>query len=46
MSAVTDAAVDARGPGPGTDDLVALAERVAGWARSGEELEVYVARGD
>jgi len=25
--------------------LVALAERVAGWARSGEEMEVYVARG-
>ena len=25
--------------------LLALAERVAGWARSGEEMEVYVARG-
>jgi PmbA protein len=29
----------------GTDDLVGLAERVAGWAESGEEVEVYVARG-
>ena len=46
MSAVTDAAVDAGGPGAGTDDLVALAEQVAGWAGSGEDLEVYVARGD
>ena len=27
------------------DDLLALADRVAGWARSGEEVEVYVARG-
>jgi len=29
----------------GTEDLVGLAERVAGWAASGEEVEVYVARG-
>ena len=29
----------------GTEDLLALAERVAGWAVSGEEVEVYVARG-
>ena len=28
-----------------TDDLVALAERVAGWAGPGEDVEVYVARG-
>ncbi len=27
-------------------DLAELAARVAGWARPGEELEVYVARGD
>ena len=27
------------------EELVALAERVAGWARPGEEVEVYVARG-
>jgi len=49
MSAVTDTAASApgrTGPGEGTEDLVALAERVAGWARSGEDLEVYVARGD
>ncbi len=30
----------------GTDALTAVAERVAGWARSGEDVEVYVARGD
>ncbi len=29
----------------GTEDLVALAERVAGWAATGEDVEVYVARG-
>ncbi|HEY5108182.1 MAG TPA: TldD/PmbA family protein [Acidimicrobiales bacterium] len=29
----------------GTEDLVGLAERVAGWATAGEEVEVYVARG-
>ena len=28
-----------------TEDLVGLAERVAGWATTGEEVEVYVARG-
>jgi PmbA protein len=28
------------------DELIAVAERVAGWARTGEEVEVYVARGD
>ena len=28
-----------------TADLLALAERVAGWAGTGEEVEVYVARG-
>ncbi len=44
MSAVTD--TDTGRTGPGADDLVDLAERVAGWARTGEDLEVYVARGD
>jgi PmbA protein len=29
----------------GTDELLALAERVAGWAAAGEDVEVYVARG-
>ena len=29
-----------------TEDLLELAERVAGWARPGEEVEVYVARGN
>jgi len=28
------------------DQLLAIADRVAGWARSGEDIEVYVARGD
>ncbi len=28
------------------DELLAVADRVAGWARTGEEVEVYVARGD
>ena len=48
MSAVTDAAAAGRvgAEGAGPDDLLALADRVAGWARSGEDLEVYVARGD
>ncbi len=30
----------------GPEDLLALAERVASWARDGEAMEVYVARGD
>ena len=41
--------VDAGGSGrPANDpeELMAVAERVAGWARTGEEVEVYVARGD
>jgi PmbA protein len=29
----------------GTEELAAMAERVAGWATSGEDVEVYVARG-
>ena len=32
--------------GEGTDALLAVADRVAGWARTGEDVEVYVARGD
>ena len=49
MSTVTDTATmpateDRHGSDP--DDLTALAERVAGWARTGEDVEVYVARGD
>ncbi len=34
------------GSGGDPDELMAVAERVAGWARTGEEVEVYVARGD
>jgi PmbA protein len=30
----------------GPEHLLAVAERVAGWAAPGEEIEVYVARGD
>ena len=48
MSTVTDirgdVGTDGRRSEP--DDLTVLAERVAGWARTGEEVEVYVARGD
>jgi PmbA protein len=47
MSTVTEGA--ARGATAGTggpEELVDLAERVAGWARPGEEVEVYVARGN
>ncbi len=29
----------------GTEELAAMAERVAGWANTGEDVEVYVARG-
>jgi PmbA protein len=34
------------GPSDGPGALLGLAERVAGWARTGEDIEVYVARGD
>ena len=48
MSTVTD--IDAAKTGSGsTDDpdhLLAIADRVAGWAATGEDIEVYVARGD
>jgi PmbA protein len=55
VSAVTDtapagtpASEGRNGPSSSGDpqDLVDMAERVAGWARSGEDVEVYVARGD
>ncbi len=46
MSTVTDSVSAGASAGTGPDDLLALADRVAGWARTGEELEVYVARGD
>ncbi len=36
---------DGPGAAPDTGELVGLAERIAGWARSGEDVEVYVARG-
>ena len=49
MTASTTTAIPGAGTGiaaPAADgDLVALAERVAGWAGTGEEVEVYVARG-
>jgi PmbA protein len=43
VSTVTDTATSST---DGTDALMAVAERVAGWARSGEDVEVYVARGN
>jgi PmbA protein len=48
MSTVTDTRGDVGTDGRRSEpeDLTALAERVAGWARTGEEVEVYVARGD
>ncbi len=46
MSATTEETGTAGPPAvDGPEELLALAERVAGWARSGEEVEVYVARG-
>jgi len=47
MTTATETASATAGPhADGPDDLLALADRVAGWARSGEDVEVYVARGD
>jgi PmbA protein len=47
MTTATETTSATAGPHPdGPDDLLALADRVAGWARSGEDVEVYVARGD
>ena len=45
MSTTVDEARGASGPSADTVELVAVADRVAGWARSGEDVEVYVARG-
>ena len=50
MSTATEETATVGGAGDTRDagapeELEALAERVAGWARSGEEVEVYVARG-
>lgn len=44
MSATTASTTAVVGDGP--DDLLAVADRVAGWARPGEDVEVYVARGN
>jgi PmbA protein len=45
VSTVTETApTGAKSEGP--DELLAIADRVAGWARTGEDIEVYVARGD
>ena len=44
MSTTLDPAAPA--PADDPEELLALAERVAGWARSGEDVEVYVAHGD
>ncbi len=47
MTIATETTSATAGPhADGPDDLLALADRVAGWARSGEDVEVYVARGD
>jgi PmbA protein len=46
VSAVVDTAGSETGSGYDPDELLAVADRVAGWARTGEEVEVYVARGD
>ncbi len=43
MSTIVDSAQETAGD---SSELLELADRVAGWARSGEEIEVYVARGD
>lgn len=47
-TATTDRETTGAGDRAGVEpeDLVAVAERVAGWARTGEDLEVYVARGE
>lgn len=42
---VAGAVVDAGTGEEAGGDLLALAERVAGWAGTGEDIEVYVARG-
>jgi PmbA protein len=48
VSTATDTAAPREGSrrASSPEDLLELADRVAGWARSGEDVEVYVARGD
>ncbi|MDQ1361667.1 MAG: hypothetical protein QOJ44_2044, partial [Acidimicrobiaceae bacterium] len=45
MSTAVDSKVSGTAPDPGSDQLLAIADRVAGWAGTGEDVEVYVARG-
>jgi PmbA protein len=46
MSSSVASAASGSGAGPvGSDDLLELAVRVAGWAADGEQVEAYVARG-
>ena len=45
MTTATAPTTDARGDSR-PDNLLDLADRVAAWARTGEDVEVYVARGD
>jgi PmbA protein len=44
VSTATD--VGTAGPTSDPTDLLAIADRVAGWAKTGEDVEVYVAKGD
>jgi PmbA protein len=46
VSTVVDAAGTRTGSGHDPEELLSVADRVAGWARTGEDVEVYVARGD
>ncbi len=45
MSTATDTGTSV-GSDSGSEELLELADRVASWARPGEDVEVYVARGD
>lgn len=46
MSTILDPAGSSTAAHGDTDGLLEIADRVAGWARAGEDIEVYVARGD
>jgi PmbA protein len=46
MSTVVDSNTSATRSGTEEDQLLGIADRVAGWADTGEDVEVYVARGD
>jgi PmbA protein len=46
MTTTLDSAGSSAAAHGDTDGLLDIADRVAGWARSGEDIEVYVARGD